>query len=256
MSGGRLHRAVSAALGFVLLIALWWAATDLLGTRPVILPAPEAVAKALLALAADPSFHHDIATSLVELAGGLALGTILGVAIGVALARSPVLGAFLEPMVETFRFIVPFSLVPLVVVWFGVAPIGKIFVVAYACVFVMALSTAAAITEIDPLLLKAAAMLRLRGWRLLRRVILPAAMPRLLTGFQLAIAAAWVAVVAAEYVGAQAGLGMFIVTAQSGLETTQVIAGMAVIGIIGLALSLAVSALRRLLIPHEAEGGW
>lgn len=256
MSGGRLHRAASAALGFVLLIALWWFATDVLGTRPVILPAPEAVARALLVLAADPSFHHDIATSLTELAGGLALGTVLGVLIGVALARHEILGAFLEPMVESFRFIVPFSLVPLVVVWFGVAPIGKIFVVAYACVFVMALSTAAAIGEIDPLLLKAASMLGLRGARLLRRVILPAAMPRLLTGFQLAIAAAWVAVVAAEYVGAQAGLGMFIVNAQSGLETTLVMAGMAVIGLIGLALSLVVSALRRLLVPHEAGGGW
>lgn len=256
MSGGRLHRAGSAALGFALLIALWWFATDALGTRPVILPPPEAVARALSVLAVSRSFHHDIATSLAELAGGLVLGVVLGVLIGVALARHALLAAFLEPQVESLRFIVPFSLVPLVVVWFGMAPIGKIFVVAYACVFVMALNTAAAIGEIDPLLLKAATMLGLRGWRLLLRVILPAAMPRLLTGLQLAVAAAWVAVVAAEYVGARAGLGMFIVNAQSGLETTQVMAGMAVIGVIGLALSLAVSALRRLLIPHEPGSGW
>ncbi len=256
MSGGSLHRAASAAGGFALLVALWWFATDVLGTRPVILPAPEAVARALLALAGEPGFRHDIATSLVELAGGLAAGVVLGLLIGVALARHAVLGAFLEPMVESFRFIVPFSLVPLVVVWFGVAPIGKIFVVAYACVFVMALNTAAAIGEVDPLLLKAGAMLGLRGWRLLRLVILPAAMPRLLTGLQLAVAAAWVAVVAAEYVGARSGLGMFIVTAQSGLETTQVMAGMAVIGLIGLVLSLAVSALRRRLVVHEEGGGW
>ncbi len=256
MSALRLQRAVSAATGFALLIGLWWFATDVLGTRPVILPAPEAVARALFVLAVDPSFRNDIMTSLTELAGGLVLGVALGVLIGVALARHRLLAAFLEPLVESFRFIVPFSLVPLVVVWFGLAPIGKIFVVAYACVFVMALNTAAAIGEIDPLLLKAATMLGLGGWRLLLRVILPAAMPRLLTGFQLAVAAAWVAVVAAEYVGAQAGLGMFIVTAQSGLETTQVMAGMAVIGVIGLALSLAVSALRRVLIRYEASAGW
>lgn len=256
MSSQRLQRTGSAALGFALLIALWWLATDVLGTRPVILPAPEAVARALAVLARDPSFHHDITTSLMELAGGLALGTTLGTLIGTALARHAVLAAFLEPLVESFRFIVPFSLVPLVVVWFGVAPIGKIFVVAYACVFVMALSTAAAISEVDPLLLKAGSMLGLRGVRLLLRVILPAALPRLLTGFQLAIAVAWIAVIAAEYVGAQAGLGVFIVTAQSGLETTQVMAGMAVIGLIGLVLSLAVSLLRRLLVPHEPGSGW
>ncbi|MDE2335600.1 MAG: hypothetical protein KGK10_13800 [Rhodospirillales bacterium] len=68
--------------------------------------------------------------------------------------------------------------------------------------------------------------------------------------------ATWIAVIAPDDVGAQAGLGMFMVTAQSGLETTQVMAGMAVIGVIGLALSLAVSTPRRVLVPYEAGSGW
>lgn len=246
----------SALLGFAILLAVWWAATALLGLRPVILPGPGAVWRQLVAMAADGSLGTDVATSLWELLWGFLIGSVAGLASGVALARSAWLRAFLEPIIETFRFIVPFSLVPLVVVWFGVSSAGKIFVVAYACYFVVAINTAAAIQGIDPLVLKAARMLGVSGVRLLAGVVLPAALPRILTGLQLALAYAWVSVVAAEYVGASAGLGYLITNAQSGLETAKVMAGMVVIGALGCAFSLVVAMLRRVLVPYAADAGW
>lgn len=130
--------------------------------------------------------------------------------------------------------------------------IGKVFVVAYACYFVVAINTASAIAEIDPLVLKAASMLGITGWHSLVQVVLPAALPRILTGLQVALAAAWVSVVAAEYVGASAGLGYLITNAQSGLETAKVLAGMIVIGAVGSLLSLAVTMARRVLVPYAA----
>jgi ABC-type nitrate/sulfonate/bicarbonate transport system permease component len=90
----------------------------------------------------------------------------------------------------------------------------------------------------------------------LLRVILPAAMPRILTGLQVAVAYAWVSVIAAEYIGAQAGLGYMITNAQAGLETDKVIAGMVVIGVIGLVLSQAVALLRHLTVPYQRSSGW
>lgn len=246
----------SAGLGFAILLALWWCTTALFQVRAVILPSPFAVWQSLQEMAASGSLRQDVLTSLEELVWGFAIGASAGLLAGVALARSPRFGAFLEPLVETFRFIVPFSLVPLVVVWFGVSIAGKVFVVAYACVFVVAINTAAAIRGIDPLVLKAAAMLGLRGARLLLQVVLPAALPRILTGLQLALAYAWVSVIAAEYVGASAGLGYLITNAQSGLETARVMAGMVVIGVLGIGFSQLVLMLRRLAVPYAAGSGW
>jgi ABC-type nitrate/sulfonate/bicarbonate transport system permease component len=202
------------------------------------------------------SLGTDVTTSLVELAWGFLIGTALGLVTGFALARSAALAAFLEPIVEGFRFILPFSMVPLLVVWFGVSIAGKIFVVAYACYFVVAINTAAAVQGVDPLLLKAARMIGCSGPGLMLRVILPAALPRILTGLQVALAYAWVSVIAAEYIGAQSGLGYMITNAQTGLETDKVIAGMVVIGAVGLVLSQIVALVRRATIPYQATSGW
>jgi ABC-type nitrate/sulfonate/bicarbonate transport system permease component len=246
----------SAALGFAILLAIWWAACSIFQLRAVILPAPQAVWRELLAMMRSGSLATDVQTSLWELLWGFLLGGAAGLLSGIALARHRWLRAFLDPIVETFRFVVPFSLVPLVIVWFGVSPLGKIFVVAYACYFVVAINTASAIQGIDPLLLKAASMLGITGWRLLGQVILPAALPRILTGLQLALANAWVAVVAAEYVGASAGLGYLITNAQSGLETAKVMAGMVIIGAFGYALSLLGTLVHRASVPQATTSGW
>jgi ABC-type nitrate/sulfonate/bicarbonate transport system permease component len=246
----------SAVLGFLILLAVWAATHTLFGVRPVILPSPLAVWQALGEMAASGSLGQDVLTSLVELFWGFLIGAALGLLSGVALARSQSMRAFLDPLVETFRFIVPFSLVPLVVVWFGVSIAGKIFVVAYACYFVVAINTAAAIQGVDPLVLKAATMLGLSGRRMLFQVILPAALPRILTALQLGLANAWVAVIAAEYVGASAGLGYLITNAQAGLETAKVMAGMVVIGGLGLGFSQMVVLVRRLAVPYAPNAGW
>jgi ABC-type nitrate/sulfonate/bicarbonate transport system permease component len=246
----------SAVLGFLILLAVWAATHTLFSVRPVILPSPLAVWQALGEMTASGSLGLDVQTSLVELFWGFLTGAALGLLSGIALARSQSMRAFLDPLVETFRFIVPFSLVPLVVVWFGVSIAGKIFVVAYACYFVIAINTAAAIQGVDPLVLKAATMLGLSGRRMLFQVVLPAALPRILTALQLALAYAWVAVIAAEYVGASAGLGYLITNAQAGLETAKVMAGMVVIGVLGLGFNQMVVLIRRLAVPHAPNAGW
>jgi ABC-type nitrate/sulfonate/bicarbonate transport system permease component len=252
----QLRGMAGAVVSFAVLLAIWLLLTGPGGLRPVILPAPGAVWRELVAMLGSDDFARDLATSLYELAGGFVVGTLAGLAAGTALARSRRLAAYGEPVIEAARFVVPFSLVPLVVVWFGVSPAGKLFVVAYACFFVTVLNTAAAIASIDPLLLKAGAALGFSGRRLLGRVVLPAALPRILTGVQLALAYGWVSVIAAEYTGAQAGLGYFITNAQSGLETAKVLAGMAVIGGLGSLFSLAVALLRRRLVFYEQGSGW
>jgi NitT/TauT family transport system permease protein len=251
-----LRGTLNGIIGFVMLVGAWWGAVVLFDMRPVILPSPLAVGHELLRLFASPDFARDVSTSLVEVAWGYALGAVTGIASGAAIAQFRSVRNFLEPQIELFRFVIPFSLVPLVVVWFGVSSIGKIFVVWYACYFVIAINTAAGIANVDPLILKAGRMVGVTGAKLTLQVVLPAALPRVMTGLQLALASAWISVIAAEYVGAQAGLGYFITNAQLGLETTKVLAGMIVIGAIGALFSVVLSAIGRWLTPHEPAAGW
>src|SRR5262249_33239514 len=114
---------LNGVIGFVMLIGAWWGAVALFDMRPVILPSPLAVGRELLRLFGSPAFARDLTTSLVEVAWGYALGTVSGIASGAAIAQFRGIRNFLEPQIELFRFVIPFSLVPLVVVWFGVASI-------------------------------------------------------------------------------------------------------------------------------------
>lgn len=235
------------------ILVLWWLSVLLFHPRPVILPGPDRVLAELWAIIPTVSFATDLLTSLRELVLGFAIGSSAGLVTGLLIARNKSIRVVVGPILDGLRFVVPFSLVPLVVVWFGISLTGKVFVVAYACYFVVVVNTAAAINNIDPLLLKAAAMLGLRGSRLAWQVILPAALPRILVGLQAALGFGWVSVIAAEYVGANAGIGYYITNAQSGLETDKVLAGMVIIGVIGSCCSAALAVLQRRAVGYQAR---
>jgi len=110
------------------------------------------------------------------------------------------------PVVESLRFIVPFAWIPLTILWFGTSFTGKIVLVAYAVFFVMVVSTARAIAHVEPTLTRVGTMLGMGPWRLALRVHLRAAAPTLSSAARAAAAIGWIAVVAAEYIGASAGL--------------------------------------------------
>ena len=141
------------------------------------------------------------------------------------------------PSVQILRFIVPFSLIPLATLWFGFSIYGKVFIVAWAVAFVVVIATYGAIDNVNPLLLEAAAMLGIGGIQLSFRIIIPAAIGSILAGLRVAIAIGWVSVIAAEYLGSTAGLGWLITNAQANLDTKEIMAGMAVIGILGATMS-------------------
>ncbi len=218
---------------------------------PLVLPSPPDVARTLASLLTTRDFWVNFETSLTEFAVGFVLATTTGIAVGITMALVPRIRMLADPLLDATRFIVPFSLVPLAALWFGISDVGKIFIVWYSMFFVIVLNTSAAIENIDPLLLRAAAMLRLNFWTRLRFVLVPASTRRILIGLRIAVALGWIAVIAAEYIASRHGLGFMITQAALGLETPTVIAGMVVIGAVGGALSAALELLTRRLVPWE-----
>lgn len=233
----RSRQAAGAVIGIALLVAVWWTAGQWLHARAVILPTPGDVANRLSNLVQTHDFWTDFVTSLREFLLGYLIAMAAALAVSTAFVTVPLLRRALWSEIELLRFVIPFSWIPFSLLWFSTSAAGKVFIVGYAVFFSVILPTYAALSEVDGLLLKAGRMARLPMWRQLLQIRIRAALPRLMAGARVGIGVGWVAVIAAEYVGAQHGLGMFITNAQETLETTSVMAGMIVIGVVGALLS-------------------
>jgi ABC-type nitrate/sulfonate/bicarbonate transport system permease component len=245
------RRIVLPALGVIIAIAVWEATVRGYRLPAIVLPKPGAVVAAIGDLAGTRAFWRDVGVSLYEFIAGYALGTIAGIAVGALMGESRRFRLMATPVVESLRFIVPFAWIPLTILWFGTSYTGKILLVAYAVFFVMVVSTARAIVHVEPTLSRVGTILGMGRWRLAWQVHLRAAAPTIASAARAAAAIGWIAVVAAEYIGASAGLGLMITNAATSLATPVVIAGMIVIGVIGAGVSALIGWLSRARLDYR-----
>lgn len=248
--GRSLRNRVLLSLTGVLLVGVVWELVVVLYELPVVvLPSPWIVIAAVGELVRTYAFWRDVGVSCFEFVAGYAVGVGLGVGVGVLMGESRYFRMTATPVIEALRFIVPFAWIPLTVLWFGTSYVGKVVLVAYAVFFVMTVSTTRSVLNVEPTLTRVGTMLGMGRVRLALQVHLRASAPGIASAARAAAAVGWIAVVAAEYVGASAGLGVLITNAATSLQTRIVLAGMIVIGLIG----AAVSALIRLVSRSRLE---
>lgn len=245
------RRVLLPLVGVACVLAVWEATLLVYRLPAIVLPSPWSVATTLAELLGTLAFWRDVGVSLYEFVAGYLIGVLLGVALGMLIGESRRFRMAATPVVESLRFIVPFAWIPLTILWFGTSYIGKILLVAYAVFFVMLVSTARAVAHVEPTLSRVGTMLGMGPWRLAWTVHLRAAAPTLASAARAAAAIGWIAVVAAEYIGASAGLGLMITNAATSLTTSVVIAGMIVIGIVGAGVSAAIGALSRAWLDYR-----
>lgn len=245
------HRVLLPLVGVACVLAAWEATLIVYRLPAIVLPSPWSVAATLAELAGTAAFWRDVGVSLYEFIAGYTLGVVLGVAIGMLIGESRHCRMAATPVIELLRFIVPFAWIPLTILWFGTSYTGKILLVAYAVFFVMVVSTARAVIHIEPTLSRVGTMLGMGPWRLAWQVHLRAAAPMLASAARAAAAIGWIAVVAAEYIGASAGLGLMITNAATSLATPVVIAGMIAIGIVGAGVSACIGLLSRAWLDYR-----
>jgi len=231
---GSLLRSLSVVLFFV----LWYSVSLLNGHvfhwfNPVLLPTPWEVLQSGIELTRTGELQADILASLSRVVQGFLIAAIAGVILGTLVARSRLLEQLFEPMIELLRPIPPLAFLPMMVLWFGIGEGSKIAFIAYAAFFPVFTTTFEAMRFVDPLLLRAAASLGASRTELFRYVILPAAMPGIITGLRLAFALSFFVIVAAEFIAADSGLGYLINDARTFFLVSQMLLGAAVIGIIG-----------------------
>jgi len=231
--------AVTVVILFVWELAVSYSRNDLF-------PGPAEVGRGIVELARKGLLLKYIVASLYRVTWGFLVAVLVGVPFGLILGWfRPAYQAF-NPLIQVLRPISPIAWIPLAILWFGVSDLAPIFLIFLASVFPITVSATAAVQNLQPVYLRAARNFGLGRAELFRRVILPGALPQILTGVRIALGVAWLVVVAAEMIAVNSGLGYLIIDARNaGKRYDLVVAGMVVIGLIGLALDLVVRRLEQ-----------
>ena len=239
----------------IALVVVWELLAQAGWLSPQVLPAPSKVARTAYKLLVSGSLLRDLGVSLLRAIAGFAIGGTIGFVLGTLVGFSRIAQALIDRSVQMVRAIPFLALVPLVIVWFGVGEAEKIFLVSLGVAFPIYINTTLGIRQVDPKLLELGRVQGLGTWQLIRRVILPGALPSVLTGVRYALATAWLALVVAETIGAQSGLGFLAMDAREFLRTDVIVLTIVIYALIGVAAdSIARLLERRLLAWHPNYG--
>jgi len=217
------------------LIAVWW--LTVLATHSVIFPTPWAVVTGTLELLKDGTLWRHIGASLLRV--GVGFGLAVCVAVPLGLWMGWVRGAYhtLNPIFQILRPISPIAWIPIAILWFGVGDASPIYLIFISSVFPMVVQTTVGVHTIEKRYLRAAENFGVSRRTLFKRVVIPAVLPQILVGMRIGLGVAWLVVVAAEMIALHSGLGYMIMDSRNaGNRYDLVIAGMIIIGLIGLSL--------------------
>lgn len=255
----RLPRNVRLSIATLLVLLLvWWAVTALHLISPLFLPAPQLVLHQLYVIGSpqgfmDATLWQHLAASLTRIVIALLAAVIIGVPVGIAMGLNDTVRGILDPLIELYRPVPPLAYLPLMVIWFGIGETSKILLIYLAIFAPVALSALAGVRSVSQVRVRAAQALGASKIQVLRYVILPSALPEILTGIRIGLGVGWSTLVAAELIAATRGLGFMVQSAGEFLATDVVIAGISVIALIAFSLELGLRALQRRLTPWHGE---
>jgi ABC-type nitrate/sulfonate/bicarbonate transport system permease component len=216
--------------------------------NPVLLPTPVEVGRVALELGRSGELARHFVTSLGRVAQGFGLAALAALGLGLLVAFCVPLRLMLEPVIEFVRPIPPLAFLPMFLVWFGLGEASKIVFIGYTTFFPMFVAIAATVLRVDVVLLRAAASLGASRADLVRRVVLPAALPGIVVALRVGFGLALFVIVGAEFMGADAGLGHLIMEGRTFFNPAQIVMGALVLGLLGsLFNTLLLTAERRLL---------
>ncbi|QOZ29674.1 ABC transporter permease subunit [Bradyrhizobium sp. CCBAU 51753] len=239
----------------VVLVIVWELLAQAGWLSPQVLPAPSKVVRTAFKLIASGSLLNDLGVSLLRAAVGFAIGGSIGFLLGILVGFSRIAEAMIDRSIQMIRAIPFLAGVPLVIVWLGVGEAEKIFLVALGVTFPIYINTTLGIRQVDPKLLELGRVQGLGTFELIRRIILPGALPSILTGVRYALATAWLALVVAETIGAQSGIGFLAMDAREFLRTDVIVLTIVIYALIGVAADgIARFLERRLLAWHPNYG--
>jgi len=261
LRGSRLPRGRALALrlgAIAAFLALWSLLSGAVVVfklfNPIFLPGPWLVLGNVLDMAVRGQLWIHLAATLERVALGFGAGAALGVVLGLAAGHLTPIRNVVEPLVELLRPIPPLAMLPMFIVWVGIGETSKVGFITYATFFPIFLTTVTGVRQMDPVLLRAAQSLGARGLRLFVRVILPAALPDILTGLRLGVALAFFVIVISEFIAAEHGLGYLINDGRNFFLVAQMLGAAMLLGLFGYLGNELVGWLERRLLRWQRTG--
>jgi taurine transport system permease protein len=253
-----LTTAASMLGGLVGVVVLWHLLTSVSGLISAArFPNPSEVGHALGQIAlegySNGRLHEHMLRSVLLVTMGFAIASGIGVLLGLAMGASRKVEALVNPVFLLLRPIPPLAWIPLAIVWLGLGDAAKMMVIFFAAFVPSVINSFTGVRQIDKPIFEAAAMLNVTGWRYWREVLVPGALPSIFTGLRLSLQASWTTLVAAELVGAVAGLGQILNQAAQDIYPAMILVGMISVALCGWLMTLGLAWLEQRVMPWKAR---
>jgi NitT/TauT family transport system permease protein len=238
----------SGWIALVLVIAFWQLAGSLRWVNPLFLPTPVAIARAIWQLAISGALWHHLSVSIMRIGTGWVLGTIAGIIVGFAIGLSSLARGVGITFISALFPIPKIALLPLLILWLGIGEEPKIATIALGVFFSTAISVYSGVDNVPRNLIRMAQSFNVPFHAIVRRVIWPGALPSILAGFRITASVALLLVVSAEMIGAEYGIGAFVLQAGNLMQTDQLLAGVVILSLFGLAVGRLINVLETRLL--------
>jgi NitT/TauT family transport system permease protein len=238
-------------LPWVAIVLVWTAIPHSGLVSPALVPTPLQVAEKFVALLWGDRLGLDVIASTQRVVLGVAFGITCAVPVGFMLGWYRQVRRFADPLINFFRALPPIALIPLVIVYFGIGEIAKVVILFYASFFAGVIVMYEGIAQISPIFVRVARTLGATDAEIFRKVIVPLAIPHMLTALRVALGVAWATLVASELIAARQGLGALIQDASSFFQLDIIYVGIICIGFIALAMDLVLRATARRLVSWQ-----
>lgn len=217
----------------LLLLAIWQALFELELVRAILLPPPSQVGAALFDLSASGDLPRHLGISLLRVLEGFGLAAAAGLGLGLAIGLSRRVDRATDLIVQVLKPIPPIAWIPIAILWFGIGEAAKVYIIFLGAFFPVLINTIDGIRQTDQRFVELARVLEVTRRRFITQVVIPGALPAIMTGLRVGLMVAWMCVVASELIAASSGVGYLIMDARQLSQTDIVIVGMITIGAMG-----------------------
>ncbi|MEH7392224.1 ABC transporter permease [Bacillus sp. JJ1503] len=241
----------ASVLGITGLLLIWELVCRMNIVPPLFLPAPTAIVTAGWELISSGELMKNLLASLYRIGWGYLLGATLGIIIGLILGFSKWADAIFTPIVYSIYPIPKIALLPLIILWFGIGELPKVAIIALGVFFPVLINTFSGVKSVDQILIKAAVTFGSNHFNVIRKVILPGALPTIFAGLKLAAGTALLLLVSAEMIAAQYGIGAMVLHYGNLMITNKLMVGVLLLSFLGLLFNRVLQWLERKLIPWK-----
>lgn len=235
----------------LVLIGVWQGLSNLGVLNPLLLPAPSRVASTFWELFKSGDLVRHIGISVLRVSEGFGIASLLGLGLGIAIGLSKTLDRTTDLIIQLVKPIPPIAWIPLAILWFGIGEKSKVYIIFLGAFFPVIINTIDGIRQTDHKLIEVARLLAVPRYKFVRQVVIPGALPAIMTGLRVGLMVAWMCVVAAELIAAGSGVGYLIMDARQLSQSDVVLVGMITIGVIGKLMDSLIKRLEKRLISWK-----